>query len=69
MKKTTTLALSCLALVSALTANAQNTSWKLLTDKITTPWAEKINPAAPLPEYPRPQMVRSNNWQNLNGVW
>lgn len=40
----------------------------MVPGKIATPWAEKVNPAAPLPEYPRPQMVRSN-WTNLNGLW
>ena len=42
--------------------------WKPVGNKIMTPWAEKVNPQAPLPEYPRPQMVRSA-WQNLNGLW
>jgi beta-galactosidase/beta-glucuronidase len=40
----------------------------LVPGHITTPWAEHINPDLPLPEYPRPQMVRQG-WQNLNGVW
>ena len=43
-------------------------AWKPVPGKIASPWAEKLNPAAPLPEYPRPQMVRSN-WTNLNGLW
>jgi beta-galactosidase/beta-glucuronidase len=42
--------------------------WKIAPGKIVTPWAEKVNPASPLPEYPRPQMVRGN-WKNLNGLW
>ncbi len=49
-------------------ANAQQNQWHLITNKITTPWAQKVDPKAPLPEYPRPQMVRGN-WQNLNGLW
>ncbi|MCX6333723.1 MAG: beta-galactosidase [Bacteroidia bacterium] len=47
---------------------AQNTAWKIAGNKITTPWAKKVNPLNPLPEYPRPQMVR-NEWKNLNGLW
>ncbi len=49
-------------------ANAQQNQWHLLTNRITTPWAQKVDPKAPLPEYPRPQLVRGN-WQNLNGLW
>src|SRR5688572_20838841 len=33
-----------------------------------TRWASQVDPAHPLPEYPRPQMVRPQ-WQNLNGLW
>ena len=33
-----------------------------------TPWGEQFNPDAPLPEYPRPQMVR-DSYYNLNGPW
>ncbi len=47
---------------------AQPAGWKIVEGKITTPWAAKVNPANPLPEYPRPQMVREN-WMSLNGLW
>lgn len=43
-------------------------TWKPVGDKITTQWASEVNPQQPLPEYPRPQMERSN-WLNLNGLW
>ena len=33
-----------------------------------TQWAAKVDPAHPLPEYPRPQLVRKD-WLNLNGIW
>ena len=57
--------LACLALVLTLGANAQ---WKPAGDKIKTPWAEQVNPQQVLPEYPRPQMERTD-WVNLNGEW
>lgn len=42
--------------------------WKPVGDKIKTKWADAINPADVLPEYPRPIMER-NSWKNLNGLW
>ncbi|MEO6135378.1 MAG: sugar-binding domain-containing protein [Ginsengibacter sp.] len=42
--------------------------WKIAGNKITTSWAEKVDYKNPLPEYPRPQLVREN-WKNLNGLW
>lgn len=51
---------------SILSAPAQ--AWQPAGDKIKTAWADKVNPACPLPEYPRPTLVRPA-WQNLNGHW
>jgi beta-galactosidase/beta-glucuronidase len=45
------------------------TNAQVAAAKILTPWAAKVDPANPLPEYPRPQMVRTNNWTSLNGTW
>ena len=42
--------------------------WQPAGNRIKTRWAEEIDPANPLPEYPRPQMMRGQ-WLNLNGLW
>jgi beta-galactosidase/beta-glucuronidase len=42
--------------------------WQMVGGRITTPWSANVNAASPLPEYPRPQLVRTQ-WQNLNGLW
>ncbi|WP_418423201.1 glycoside hydrolase family 2 protein [Alistipes sp.] len=55
-----------LAAGSILNAPAQ--AWQPAGDKIKTVWADKVDPACPLPEYPRPTLVRPA-WQNLNGLW
>ncbi|MFI5963340.1 LamG-like jellyroll fold domain-containing protein [Streptomyces asoensis] len=38
------------------------------THRLTTEWGDRLDKKHPLPEYPRPQLVRSK-WQNLNGPW
>jgi beta-galactosidase/beta-glucuronidase len=54
-------------LVSVICAKGQQ-SWQIVPGHITTSWSANVNPATPLPDYPRPQLVRKN-WQNLNGLW
>lgn len=36
---------------------------------IHTRWRDKVDSNNVLPEYPRPQLVRENNWLNLNGIF
>ena len=55
MNKNTLLALSFL-LIGTGGTQAQTANWKPVGDKIKTQWAAKVDPAKPLPEYPRPQI-------------
>ena len=57
---------AALGLTAIFSAAAQD--WQAVSGHIATPWAEQVDPSAPLPEYPRPQMQRSE-WMNLNGLW
>ena len=50
--------------LAALPARA----WQMKQAPLMTQWAAQVNTNAPLPEYPRPQLVRTN-WLNLNGLW
>lgn len=57
------IALSLLCLPTLFGAD-----WKVADNPLTTVWTAQVNPNHPLPEYPRPQMVRKD-WINLNGLW
>ena len=61
------IALSLVVLLSLQIVSAQD-AWKKVSGKIASKWSEKVDPAKPLPDYPRPQMERAN-WTNLNGLW
>ncbi|WP_119320285.1 glycoside hydrolase family 2 protein [Capsulimonas corticalis] len=59
--------ISCGALLgSGLPARAAD--WRLAPGPLMTRWSKEVSPTNALPEYPRPQMTRTQ-WQNLNGLW
>jgi beta-galactosidase/beta-glucuronidase len=59
---------SLVSAICILVTIASYAQWNPSKDKIRTKWAEEVNPANVLPEYPRPTMERSQ-WNNLNGLW
>ncbi len=64
MKKN--LFIAALAILLSLTS--ETLAWEPAGNRIMTKWAAGTDPSCPLPEYPRPAMVR-DRWQNLNGLW
>ncbi|NBH11340.1 AbfB domain-containing protein [Amycolatopsis sp. SID8362] len=59
-----------LALLSPLVvvAPAANAAVTPKPPPLSTPWTSQVSTTNPLPDYPRPQMQRSE-WQSLNGEW
>ena len=43
--------------------------WNFKHIPIHTKWDSLIDINHPLPEYPRPQLIRKGEWINLNGLW
>jgi hypothetical protein len=54
--------------VGFVTTLSAQVPWQMKQAPLMTQWAALIDTNAPLPEYPRPQLVRTN-WLNLNGIW
>jgi hypothetical protein len=67
MKKTQTILVLFMTLLANNEIDAAE-KWRPAGDKIKTVWAAQIDPASPLTEYPRPQLMRKQ-WVNLNGMW
>jgi hypothetical protein len=42
--------------------------WRPANARLMTRWGAQLSATNPLPEYPRPQLVRPR-WQSLNGLW
>lgn len=57
-----------LALLSLCSLPVLAAEWKLVPDRMLTPWAKEVSPDNAWQEYPRPQFVRAD-WSNLNGLW
>ena len=49
-------------------AGVAQAAWAPKTPPLSTPWTSLVSPSNALPDYPRPQLARSE-WQNLNGEW
>src|SRR6516225_1529184 len=58
------LCLCIFALMLVINAGA----WQMKQGPLMTRWSALVDTNNPLPEYPRPQLVRTN-WLNLNGIW
>ena len=53
---------------AGISNSATAATWHAAEGPLKTRWAADVSPGKAHPEYPRPQLVRSD-WMNLNGLW
>jgi hypothetical protein len=61
------ITVACMA-CSLIQSQVLAADWSPRPAPLMTRWAADVKPDSPLPEYPRPQLVRED-WLNLNGLW
>ncbi len=62
-------AVPCAFIISFLAVSFRvEAAWQTGAGPLKTRWAKEVSPQNALPDYPRPQMARSD-WMNLNGLW
>jgi beta-galactosidase/beta-glucuronidase len=57
-----------LVFLSGLLGEAAQVEWQPQSGGLMTRWGKAVTPESVWPEYPRPQLVRSE-WLSLNGLW
>jgi len=67
-RMTTMVTVALLGVAGSLVAPSQAAAFVPKTPRLSTPWTDQVSLTNPLPEYPRPQLVRPD-WQSLNGIW
>ena len=68
MRPLPSFALRILCALAMLPMVAFAQDWKPAGDQLMSAWTNAVDPNRPLPDYPRPQLVRQV-WGNLNGLW
>src|SRR6266542_2284392 len=68
MTKPVRLAILVILVVESGRCPAAEEDWQPAKGPLMTRWAKDVSPRNAHPEYPRPQMTRSE-WRNLNGLW
>ena len=68
MNPVTSVRFFLVCFIATLAAIGNSAEWQPAKAPLMTRWAKDVSPVNALPEYPRPQMARTE-WLNLNGLW
>ncbi|MDD4921093.1 MAG: AbfB domain-containing protein [Bacteroidales bacterium] len=68
MKVKRVIGIAFFVLASLVFNSIPSFAWSAKEGLFMTSWSKNVDVNHPLPEYPRPQMVRPK-WLNLNGLW